>query len=52
MCQNSNESAGEPKSMVFAWVPWRNIMELRVSHETFAKKSAAAPGPQDPGKAP
>ena len=52
MCQNSNESAGEPKSMVFASVSWRKIMELRVSYETSAKKSAEAPDPQDPGEAP
>ena len=51
MCPNSNESAGEPKSMVFVWVPLRKIMKLRVSYETFAKKSAGAPGPRIRGAA-
>ena len=43
MCQNSNESAGEPKSMVFVWVSWRKMMKIRVSSEAFAKKGAPAP---------
>ena len=52
MCQNSNGSAGEPKSMVFAWVSWRKIMELRVSYETFAKNAPGHPAAPDPGEAP
>ena len=43
MCQTSDESAGEPKSMVFVWVSWRKIVKLRVSSEAFAKKGAGAP---------
>ena len=37
------ESPAIYKSMVFAWVSWRKIIELWVSSEAFAKNSAAAP---------
>ena len=34
---------GEIKSTVFVWVFWRKITKVRVSCETFVKKSAGAP---------
>ena len=36
--------------MVFAWVSWRKMIELRVSYEAFVKNSAAAPSPRIRGR--
>ena len=43
MCQHSNESAREPKTMVFVWVSWKKMMKLRVSSRAFSKKGAGGP---------
>ena len=37
------ESPAIHESKVFAWVFWRKMKEIRVSCETFVKKSAGAP---------
>ena len=43
---------GEIKSTVFVWVFWRKITKVRVSCETFVKKSAGAPAGHGPGGTP
>ena len=43
---------GEIKSTVFVWVFWRKITKVRVSCETFVKKSAGAPAAHGPGGSP
>ena len=37
------------KSVVFAWVSWKESKKIGVSCKTFVKKWPAAPRPTDPG---
>ena len=46
------ESPAIHESKVFAWVFWREMKEIRVSCETFVKKSAGAPAGRGPGGTP
>ena len=46
------ESTAIHESTVFAWVFWRKMKEIRVSCETFVKKSAGAPAAHGPGGSP
>ena len=46
------ESPAIHESKVFAWVFWRKITKVRVSCETFVKKSAGAPAGHGPGGTP